>query len=305
MNREKIENNKDAINYMYCVEGKSKLLISKILKLDRKLLTHIINDEWKLIQGHQNYLKPSLRKFLNKNKQKIKSMLNKDISINQIAKSLNTNIYTINKMINYDKSLKQEKELYLNRIKENHNNLIAKKKKESKFIYDFKNVDDEQWKQILGNENYFISNYGRVKLYKKRYNSYILLRPEENKNTKRLYAKIGEKSYNLARLVAFNFIEGYNEKNNTVNHKDGDIKNNYYQNLEWVSQSENNKHSYRTLKRKKNKGYSKYGRFKKIILDEKYEFSTILALSKFLHLSTTQTYKLIEKQDKHSFRFIY
>ena len=55
MNREKIENNKDAINYMYCVEGKSKLLISKILKLDRKLLTHIINDEWKLIQGHQNF----------------------------------------------------------------------------------------------------------------------------------------------------------------------------------------------------------------------------------------------------------
>ena len=42
------------------------------------------------------------------------------------------------------------------------------------------------------------------------------------------------------RLVAEHFVDGRDE---TVNHKDGDKHNNHASNLEWMSQSDNNKHA--------------------------------------------------------------
>ena len=56
---------------------------------------------------------------------------------------------------------------------------------------------------------------------------------------------------NIHRLVAETFILNPEEKRD-VNHKDGNKLNNNVSNLEWVSHSENIKHSYDFLNRKRN-----------------------------------------------------
>lgn len=49
------------------------------------------------------------------------------------------------------------------------------------------------------------------------------------------------------RLVAEHFCERKNENDTVVDHLDKDTKNNYYKNLEWVTQQENIKRSYDTM----------------------------------------------------------
>jgi len=51
------------------------------------------------------------------------------------------------------------------------------------------------------------------------------------------------------RLVGKAFLPNPKQKP-CINHKDGDRKNNHYQNLEWCTYSENNKHAYHTLGKK-------------------------------------------------------
>ena len=47
--------------------------------------------------------------------------------------------------------------------------------------YNFKEFEDEVWKQILGYDDYYVSNCGRVKHYIKIYDKYILLTNDYNK----------------------------------------------------------------------------------------------------------------------------
>ena len=60
---------------------------------------------------------------------------------------------------------------------------------------------------------------------------------------------IDGRDYHVHKLVALAFIENPENKP-TVNHKDGNRKNNALSNLEWATFSENNLHSYRVLGRK-------------------------------------------------------
>lgn len=113
-------------------------------------------------------------------------------------------------------------------------------------------MDNEIWKDINGYEGlYQISNYGNVKSLEKlighRYNGMFRKIPErfmsicDNGNGYKCVYLVKDKKRNMKyihRLVAEHFLEKIDNKN-YINHKDYNIENNYYKNLEWCTQKEN------------------------------------------------------------------
>ena len=290
--KEKIELLKPTIIFLYEKEGRSKSYISRLLEIDRKTLSNVINYEWKLTKANIKRLNPSNQKFANKHRQFIKSKLDNDISHNNIAKELNVTRSYLENIIYKDEVLNKANEDYVNRIKLKAKNNQQEKKDNSYLEYNIEHIEGEEWKEILGYEGYYISNKGRVKHYIKTYESYILLKSTINPRSGREYIRIKNKTFQMARLVGFAFVPGYTETKNTIDHIDGDVLNNKASNLEWVSQSENNKRAYNNG-RVVNKSKSS---LKKIIVDDKYEFKTIVAFAKFCGVSETQARRYIDKE---------
>lgn len=105
---------------------------------------------------------------------------------------------------------------------------------------------DEQWKQIIHNNiltNYEISNFGNVrnkytKEYKNpRFDKYGYLRVT-------LYISPKKVTYSIHKLVATHFIQNHFNKP-TVNHKDCNKLNNFFENLEWSTNKEQIIHAYK------------------------------------------------------------
>lgn len=101
------------------------------------------------------------------------------------------------------------------------------------------------WKEIE-NTYYEINENGIVRNIKNKHE----LKTRKNKYG---YLRIGcrliggrMKTYNIHRLVATYFLEKV-DNCNVVNHKDGNIENNNYKNLEWVDAKINSTHATRTL----------------------------------------------------------
>lgn len=106
---------------------------------------------------------------------------------------------------------------------------------------------DEIWKPIVGFEDFYeVSNFGNIRRKKSgrlRRIDYAPIYP-----TILLSVNGVHKTYRVHRLVAKAFLPPIEGKTH-VNHKDGDHSNNCVDNLEWVTQKENNIHSYRVLHR--------------------------------------------------------
>ena len=154
---------------------------------------------------------------------------------------------------------------------------------------------NEKWVPIIGFEEFYIvSSKGRVKSLpnekKYRKNQSVILKPRINfgyacvtlvKNSKNYYKRIN-------RIVAENFIP--NTKNKPcVNHINGIKTDNCVENLEWVTYSENEIHSYSVLN-KNLKGIKKTfkndinPRSKKILCIEKnIVFNSIAEASKSIN----------------------
>jgi hypothetical protein len=113
------------------------------------------------------------------------------------------------------------------------------------------NKEDELFKPIkyvgIQKNRYLISNYGEVidlktnkrkKLSPHKGNGYVVGKFKMENGKKKTLA--------IHRLVAFTFVDGYDdlEEKIIVNHKDSIKDHNYYENLEWVTTSENNFHKY-------------------------------------------------------------
>lgn len=101
---------------------------------------------------------------------------------------------------------------------------------------------EEIWKPINNYESfYLISNLGRIKSLKKN----IVLKNLTH-NHGYLSISLKSKCFLIHRLVGIHFIPNPENKP-CVNHKDGNKQNNYVENLEWVTYSENEKHACRVL----------------------------------------------------------
>lgn len=307
-NIEKIESLKDSIYQLYSKEGRSISYISRLLKVGRSRLASKIKKEWKFPEPETvNQMKPSTQKFINKHRQYIKSQLDKDVPITEIAKELGCRpAFISNSVGRYDPVIKKAIEDKERRMHQKAEERRENMKNRSRLEYDFQELEGEIWKQVLGYPRYQISNLGRVKSYSETYSSFYLLKCDYNTYNNRWYVNLRnegkQKTFNLARLVAHHFCDGFSETNNTVNHKDGNTHNNRAENLEWVSQGENNLHAYRVLGReivRKNKSD-----FEKVIYQGKYEFKTVAALARFIGKSETQTRRYLEEPEKHDLEII-
>lgn len=111
------------------------------------------------------------------------------------------------------------------------------------------NIEGEIWKEIEGyNGDYFISNFGRVKSFKKcrGKNELILKQYIDNKGYYRVRLYIDKKSNKkIHRLVLETFNPIDNMDKLQVNHINGIKSDNRLENLEWCTQSENMKHSFK------------------------------------------------------------
>jgi hypothetical protein len=104
---------------------------------------------------------------------------------------------------------------------------------------------DEKWRVIDTHENYAVSNTGKVKNVKfdreitpfRDKNGYLLVN---------LYNKGEMTTKKVHRLVLTCFV-GVDDGKKQVNHIDGNKENNNIDNLEWVTQSENQIHRRKVL----------------------------------------------------------
>ena len=151
------------------------------------------------------------------------------------------------------------------------------------------------WVYIVGTDNYFVSNFGEV-----RHNDYVR-KPTKDKDG---YLQIGlivngrKTSRKIHRLVAQAFIPNPDKKPQ-INHIDGNKQNNCIDNLEWVTNSENQTHKYKKLGYKDNtatriKKRANCGKanMKKVICIEtgkEYESARIASKSLGLHFSAVST----------------
>lgn len=109
--------------------------------------------------------------------------------------------------------------------------------------------EDEYFKEIKGYEGYYcVSNRGRVfstRKYKSTYFGKFINPFIDQDGYFRLQLQINgvKKKYYVHRLVAENFLPPNLENKQTINHKDGDKRNNNPDNLEWSTWTENNRHA--------------------------------------------------------------
>lgn len=114
-----------------------------------------------------------------------------------------------------------------------------------------KKLKCEIYRDVKGYEGiYQVSNLGNVKSVR---NNKILKQTNHRYGYKLVSVSVGGKHKELTvhRLVAQAFIPN-ESKLRDVNHIDGNKTNNNVENLEWVSHSDNIKHSYNVLKQRRN-----------------------------------------------------
>lgn len=114
----------------------------------------------------------------------------------------------------------------------------------------------EIWKNVVGYENYKVSNFGRIKSLNYNKTKYAkILKPDIRRGylSVTLYKNRVRNRFQVHRLVAINFLPNvYNLP--CVNHIDGNKQNNRIDNLEWCTYKQNINHAIKTNLRSFNMG---------------------------------------------------
>lgn len=304
---EKAELLKKTIYQLYSKEGRSKSYISRLLDINRTTIARKIR-EWGLPEPKPaRHVKPSTRKCIAKHKQKILSLLAQDVSLKEI--SVQTGVSgdkLLKTFFVVDNVLGDAYRCWSERRIQKHKAVVTNSMSRSSRNYEYEKIGGEKWKSILGYDGYEVSTKGRVRKYSKRYKSYYLLKPYLNQTIGRYYVGLVSstgkvKNLLLHRVVAQSFIP-HEDCMNTVNHKDGNPQNNEADNLEWVTQAQNNKHAYRCLHRSKvtKRRYV----FDYILYKNKYRFKTVASFAKFIGKSETQTRRYIDNKERYDIQLI-
>lgn len=113
-------------------------------------------------------------------------------------------------------------------------------------------ISQEGWRDVAGYEGlYQVSNYGRVKSFRRRGNNKDRILNPFRTSKKGAYRCVtlskdgNDIRASVHRLVATAFHENP-ENRAEVNHKDGNPSNNHVDNLEWVTRSQNMLHAFAT-----------------------------------------------------------
>lgn len=308
---EKADMLKSTIERLYTYEGRSITYISDLLEINRKTLSDKIKKEWRLTEPEpRRHASASTRKYINRNRERILSMLNHDASDTDIASALGISRDFLSRtVIPADKTLSQAKDARIARINDAHAQRRIERMAKSGPGYDEPDLPDEVWSPILGYEGYQVSNMGRIRHHVKEHDAYVLLKQTANKSSRHLYVRIGTdtttaKTRNLlvARLVAFSFCPNHSIERDMVNHKNGDVADNRAENLEWVSQSKSNRLPYDCLGRKRTD--TRRYKFNRIVYRDKYRFSTVAAFARFIGESETQARQYLDEPEKHRISFV-
>lgn len=281
----KAEDLKFAITQLYEKEGHSINYISELLQIDSNELINKIK-EWNLNESKaRRHLKPSEEKFLQRNKQIIKSRLDNNEKINKIANDLHVDR---KKLINiYIKSNTVLSKAYDDYIIRNDNlNTL----KPEKYIED---IPGEIWKPILGYENYKVSNMGRI--ISKRGNNYYFVQAKEVNNS--LYVRLTNndkksKNLQLCNIVINTFTNSTKQDGFKIHYRDNDFNNCKLDNLFWKQDKDNT-------------ALNKNIKFKGIILyKDKYEFKSLRAFAKFTNKTLPEAQEYVRNPKNKDIKII-
>lgn len=163
----------------------------------------------------------------------------------------------------------------------------------------------ETFKDIMGFEGkYKISNLGRV-LSMMNPKMHIILNPEiTNRGYCRVHLK--RKHYSVHRLVLLNFLGDAPTINHIVNHIDGNKLNNRLDNLEWATQSENIKHSFKLgmSKQKKGNNHEKHKTILKIDIESKSILEEIHGIKNYCY-QKKYDYRSMTRALKKEYKTLY
>lgn len=158
----------------------------------------------------------------------------------------------------------------------------------------------EIWKPVVGLENiYSVSNVGRIKRTGKARGARVghFIRPQiggtDGKYHKVILGRNHGRDY-VHRIVAKAFHGPPPTTKHEVNHINGNTKDNRVDNLEWVTRSENNYHSYTALGRKASPSVGEKQWNSKLTEDKVREIRRLWATNEYLQRELADMFGVLQ-----------